>query len=255
MIHIILLVSAMYAFCPMRSGAQDMPYGVYSVENVSDMPSLACFVPSFAGVGFRNDFGTKEMMHLEFSGTLNRQHNVLMFGLRHYGYAKYGQMHLSLGYGRNFGDRLAMSVRFYYMMDHARDYPARHSLCADLSLAVPITSKGWITVSAYNPFVLHYGVVGKEVIPLKFTLGGVYAPTSKLLFSLTTAKSFPGTWEIGCQFITQPITPLLVAADCANTHVGVSVHLLYKKFLVSVKAAWYYRISVSPEIRGYYFDI
>ena len=56
------------------------------------------------------------------------------------------------------------------------------------------------------------------------------------------------------RFMTHPISPLLLAADCSNNHLGVYIGLLYKKFLVSVQAKWYYRISVSPEIGGGWFD-
>lgn len=247
-----LTFSVLCFFLPLWIKGQDAPLCVYRMENLPEMAALACFSPSHVGTRFRNDFGTKEMMCAEVYGVLGRNHNVLTAGLYHYGYAGYGNMRLSFGYGRNFGDRFAFTVRFFYLMDHARGYPARHSLCVDLSLAVPLTPKFCLTASVYNPFVMRYGIVNKDVIPLKFIVGGVFVPAKKLLFSISTSKTLPGAWEVCGQFITHPTVPLLLAADFANTHLGLSVYVKHKNFLFSVKAAWYYRISVSPEIGGYY---
>ena len=162
-------------------------------------------------------------------------------------------MTLSVGYGRNFGDRFAMTARIFYLMAHARGYPVRHSLCTDFALAYKVSGKLMLDATVYNPFMMRYGVVGQDVIPLRFTIGCTYSPVQKLLLSLTTSKILPGEWEVDCRFLGQPIPPLLLAVNCSNSRLGVFIGLIYRTFLISVEAAWHYRISVSPQIGGLYF--
>lgn len=224
-----------------------------AIENLAKTPATSCFSGTFAGFHFRNDFGMKEMMFAELSGVWLRDKNVLVATINHYGYANYGDMQLSVGYGRNFGDRFSMTARIFYLMAHARGYPVRHSLSADFSIACKISTKLYFDASVYNPFMMRYGIIGQEVIPLRFSAGCSYLPMSRLLMSLSMTKSFPGAWEVDCRFLTQPIPPLLLSTNCSNTRLGVFIGLIYRKFLISVEATWHYRISVSPQIGGYYF--
>ena len=238
---------------PFAGTAQDVLFRVYSAETAAERPSVSCFTPSQIGLHIRNDFCTKEMMFAEITGQLTLRKNVLFASIKHYGYANYGEMKLSVGYGRNFGNRFAMTAQVFYLMAHARGYPARHSLCADFGFAYRLSPKLMLDAAVYNPFMLRYGIVGQEVIPMKFTVGCSYAPVRKLLTALSLSKTQPGAWEVSGLFLTQPIEPLLLAAECSNSHLGVYVGWRHRRLLFSVRATWHYRISVSPEIGGFYF--
>ena len=250
----ILIISGLCLLTPTKGMSQEQLFRAHAAEIVPDIPAQSCFLPTFAGFHFRNDFGMKEMMYADIIGVLNFRKNILFFCVNHYGYASYGDFKLSVGYGRNFGDRFAMTARVFYMMSHARGYPARHSVCADFAFAYKVSPKLLFDAVVFNPFLLRYGIVGQDVIPLRFALGCTYMPVRKLLLSLIMSKSLPGAWEVTGRIKTHPIAPLLLGADCSNNHLGVYIGLLYKKFLVSVQAKWYYRISVSPEIGGGWFD-
>lgn len=250
----ILFFSCLYIALPAESRSQEWLMRVHNADVFAEMPALSCFHHSFASAHFRNDFGTKEMMYAEVYGMLSIGKNRVLASVNHYGYTNYGNMELGIGYGRDFGERFSMSARVFYMMAHARGYPPHHSLCTDFAFACKVSPKLWLDAAVYNPFMLHYGVVGQEVIPLRFSLGGTWLPIRKLLLSVTISKLLPGAWEVNGRFMTQPIAPLLLAVDGSNSHIGLFVGLIYKEFLFSVRASWYYRISVSPEIGGWWFD-
>ena len=250
----IMVFSGLCIIKPFGSTAQEQLILAHSADLCAEMPALSCFMPSYAGICLRNDFGKKELMNAELFGVLSLGKNYLISYVNHYGYANYGNLHVSVGYGRNFGEHFAMSGHLIYMMNHARGYPASHSLCADFAFVGRISPKLFLLTTIHNPFMMRYGIVGQNIIPLKFTIGCMYVPLRKLLISVTTAKTLPGAWEVNCRFMTLPVPPLLVAIDCSNFHLGAWIGLSYKNFLFSVKAAWYYRISVSPEVGGYYFD-
>ena len=250
--HIMLFVSVLLMCLPVGSRSQDMLLCAYRMENMTEMPSMGCFVPSCIGMRFRNDFGTKEMMYADFSGVYSQNHNSLMLYIYHYGYTGYGHLQLTGGYGRRFGHRFAVAMRFTYMMEHARNYSSRHSLCTDVSLSVLITPKVYLHTMVYNPFCMRYGIVDQYIIPLRFMAACTYMPNEKLLFGAVISKELPGAWELGGRFMIRPIPPLLIAVDCANTQLGLSVGLIYRKFVLNVQAAWCYRLALSPQISGWY---
>ena len=233
--------------------SQERLFCALSVEKLAEAPAMNCFSCSFAGFHFRNDFGMKETMFAEMSAVWLRNKNALMATVNHYGYTHYGEVQLTVGYGRNFGGRFAMTARIFYLMAHARGYPARNSLSTDFSIACKISPRLYFDAAVFNPFMMRYGVIGQEIIPMRFSVGCSYLPVQKLLMVLSMAKSLPGAWEVDCRFLTQPIQPLLLSVNCSNTRLGVFIGLTYRKFLISVEAAWHYRISISPQIGGYYF--
>jgi len=249
----ILVFSCLNMVLPGVGMSQGWLMRVHIVENLAEKPAMSCFSDSHAGFHLRNDFGLKEMMYADVSGVWCVKRNALLFAVNHYGYANYGELQLSAGYGRNFGDRFAMTARIFYLMAHARDYPSRHSLCADFALACKVSGKLWLDANVYNPFMLRYGIVGKDVIPLRFSVGCTYLPVRKLLISLSIAKSLPGAWEVDGRFLIQPINPLWLAVYCSNSRLALLIGVTYKNFLFSVQAAWHYRVSVSPQIGGHYY--
>ena len=249
----LLVISHLCFAAPICCLSQDALFRAFATETAADRPSIGCFVPSYAALHIRNDFCTKEMTTAEITGQLTLHKNVLRVSVSHYGYANYGELKMSAGYGRQFGDRFAMTARVFYLMAHARDYPSRHSLCTDFSIACSASPKLLFDATVYNPFMMRYGVVGQDVIPLRFSIGCTYTPVRKLLLAFAMSKELPGGWEMDCRFMTQPFPPLLLAAECSNLRLGIYIGWITKRFLVSVNAAWYYRISVSPEIGGFYF--
>ena len=249
----ILVFSALWMRITVTLRSQDAIMRVYCSEIHDESPAPGCFGSRYACARFRNDFGTKEMMYADADGLLLLRKNGVLLSINHYGYVKYGDFRLGVGYGRNFGDRFAMTARVFYLMAHARGYPPRHSLCADFSIAYKISEKLLVDAAVYNPFMLRYGVVGQDIIPLSFTVGCAYVPARRLLVSLRMSKDLPGAWEVDCRVITQPVPPLLLAADCSNSHLGLYVGWLCGRFLFSVQAAWYYRVSVSPQLGIGYF--
>lgn len=249
-----LLVFSCLSLLILKHGkSQEWMMRVLAAEKSAECPALSCFTPSFSGLHFRNDFGTKEMMFTDAEGVLALRKNRVFLSVTHYGYVKYGELKMSAGYGCRFGDRFAMTARVFYLMAHARDYPARHSLCTDFAIACRASPQLLFDATVLNPFMMRYGIVGQDVIPLKFSIGCSFMPVRKLLTSFSMSKEYPGGWEVDGRFMTQPVPPLILAAECSNLRLGVYIGWIVKRFLVSVRAAWYYRISVSPEIGGFYF--
>jgi len=243
-----LIICCLCIYNLQPAASQEWLFRAHSSEIFPESPATGCFLSSFADMRLRDDFGMKEMMHAQVNGNWVRGGNCLLTSLAHYGYTHYGDLQLAIGYGRNFGNRFSLCTRLFYSVQHARDYPARHSISTDFAFACRITPTLWVETTVFNPFLMRYGLIGKEVIPLKFSISCGYLPSRKLLVALTMSKSLPGAWEINGRILTQAAQPLLLAADCSNHRIALTVSIVHKRFLFNIQTAWHYRIALSPRI-------
>ena len=82
----ILVISSLYLLTPVKGMSQNFLIRAHAAEIVADMPALSCFLPTFAGFHFRNDFGMKKMMFADVVSNISLRKNILLVAINHYGY-------------------------------------------------------------------------------------------------------------------------------------------------------------------------
>ncbi|MCQ2284743.1 MAG: hypothetical protein MJZ57_07575 [Bacteroidales bacterium] len=217
------------------------------LEQSRNHPAAAVMLTStnFSGT-FRNDFCMQEMMYKEVRCNIIKNANAVMLTASHYGFSHYGDLPVAIGYGRQFGDRISIALRGFYLMNHATHYPSRHSCTIDISAFYQISAKSSLAITVYNPIRMKYEIVGECLIPMQFKLDFCYQSGDKLCAHIHVYKTIPGELDIGAKLDYHPIKNLFLNLDCTSTHVGVGIHVPCRKFLFSVQTAWFYRISISP---------
>ena len=203
-------------------------------------------------IGFRDDFCTKEIMTKRIGFSYFRKSDLLLAGIAHCGYSKYGELKITLGYGRSFGKKFNIALSGTYIMNHAEHYANRHSFTIDLSALYVINPKFSLAIDLYNPIHLHYGITGAELIPMSFAIQAAYHTNNKLLGYLYCVKNLPGELDIGIGILYQPIQNCIVQGICSIQKCGIGIHIPWKKLTFSIAADWHYRISISPESNIYY---
>lgn len=233
--------------------AQNRIFDILASENCISHPSLCCFTGGFADLNIRNNFLTKELTDKQLTLSYVRNKDNIQAMVQHYGYSAYGMFRLAAGYGRNFGNKFAITMKVHYILEHARDYNSRHSLCFDVSLCCFVSKKTALSASIYNPFKLNYGISSKNPIPMHFKLLALYLISDRVSVNILTEKQLPGGWEIGGGIHFKIINPLSLAINCTNTYAGLRITLHYKKLLFYVSTSWHYKISISPQLGSTYF--
>lgn len=254
-IRIILCLCILTSAVLFRTEAQSELFDVICSENFVNQPSLCCFAKSFAAISVRNDFLTKELMYNSLWMSYSLDKNNIHGLIDHYGYSAYGLLRLGLGYGRDFGNKFSICARVFYILEHAKNYTARNSLCLDVSFSYRITKKLSFSATVYNPFKLNYGIIEKKPIPMDFNVLTIYQVSDKLAADVFVNKQLPGSWNIGGGFYAQILKPFSISMHCSNSNVNLNFKLVTKKnLIIYVSTSWYYKINISPEIGALYLN-
>lgn len=218
-----------------------------------EMHASGCRTGTFFGAAFENRHLTKELMMEEVWGNIALGDNILPFYVSHYGNGAYGQLHLACGYGRNFGGRFSLSVRFFYLLEHARHYPSRHSIFVDASFDCMINRKLHLAASISNPFNMRYGITASEHIPIRFNVAASYKISGRIVADIMLSKAFPGGFEAGGRLFYSPVAGLILDLACTNARLDFGICVPLKRFLLTVRSCWSYRLSLSPQLQLMYF--
>lgn len=250
-----ILMSCLFLIIIFPAQSQNSLCNLQFSEALHDFPAArSMLTSSYLHAAFRNDFCTKEMMFKELEFDFIRHQDVLLTTITHYGYEGFGKLAVHIGYGRRFGNKVAVALRGVYLLNHATHYPPRHSMTVDFSICYKINGKFCLSVALFNPIRMKYGITGEEVIPMSFGLQGDYQPSEKILISLYGNKTLPGELDIGARLHFQPNDYLILSGTASITNCGIGIYIPWKGFAFSFQGQWYYRISVSPGCGvGYYF--
>lgn len=184
---------------------------------------------------------TKEMMQKNLGCSMVRQGNVVHFGVEHWGYARYGEVDLHVGYGRNFGNKMGLCIRGHYIMNHAQHYPTRHGLNLDFSAYYQLRGDMHIAISICNPFHLRYFGERNNYLPLSFTIIGIYQSHDHFAEGIFYTQEFPGSYDVGVRFEFRPKAQLQLGGTFTNNRLCIAVHTQWRRFICRIDAGWYYR--------------
>ena len=252
-----ILIFTIHVFLiPQLGSAQITTQDILHTEIQHGFPAARCMLPaSYAHAGFRNDYGLKEMMFGEVEFDFIHHQDAFLVSASHYGYSGFGELAVHIGYGRRFGNKVAVALRGVYLLNHATHYAPRHSFTVDFSAYCQVSRAIGLSVNIYNPIRMKYGVTGNEVIPMVFALQADYQPNEKLILSLYGDKTLPGALDAGIKMFYHPVSNLIISGTAALTHCGIGIFVPWRQLVFSIKADWYYRVSVSTQGGiGYYFE-
>lgn len=244
----ILITTILIILDSLSGSAQVALQDILYTNAMQGFPAARCMLSaSYAHAGFRNDYGLKEMMFGNVEYDFIHQQDALLASASHYGYSSFGELKVGIGYGRRFGNKIAVALQAVYLLNHAEHYHTRHSFTVDFSAFCQISRSISLAVSLYNPIRMKYGVTGNEVIPMIFALQADYQPNEKLLFALYGEKTLPGTLDLGLEMYYHPLPNLMVSGTAALSHCGIGVLIPWKQIIFSMEADWYYRVGVSSQ--------
>jgi len=196
----------------------------------------------------QNQFLLKELCTTTVSGSYNSKGNAVALIASHFGYSKYGIFTLSSGYTKLFAKRISFGLQLHYLLHHAENFPKKHSFTFDFSFYGKITQKAGIGISAYNPANLKYGVVGKERIPMLYTLMLDYKISDKVLLAVMASKELPGFFDVAISICFREKFYGFIT-DLSLKKVDVQFSFWWKKLQFDVGGRFDYRLGFSPRVR------
>lgn len=212
------------------------------------LSSMPFYSNSWIRMSCGNDYMLKELTHAQLETTVLLQRHVLGIHLSHNGYSKYGELKTKVSYAMKFGNKVAVGVSFDYIYQHVACYEAQHSVTFALSLFSKISRKISIGFEVYNPARLKYGLTGKTVIPMCFSLSSIYQFDDKLIMSIKLYKQLPGLFDVSVEACYNPtnIFYLSLAASLQNAEFGVMIR--YRHLYFTADAKYNYNLGFAPEV-------
>lgn len=220
---------------------------------MSDIAAAQCMQEhSILRISFQDHFFTKEMMTKVIGYQWAHQNNHLITVVKHTGYAHFGILETTIGYGRNFGNKVGISLSGVYMMSHATHYPTLHSWTINLSAFANLTENIWIAIDLYNPTHNKYLTQEGSYIPSRFLFQVGYVPNSKLGGSVFCNKELPAGLELGLNLYYHPIEKLIFTGVFSSQQIGIHIQTNWNRFICRVEASWNYKISSTTALEFYY---
>lgn len=237
---------ALFLCTSLACAAQNEIAALYYSLTHYDIPAYRLYsAHSELSTCIKNDFFAKELMRKSLCLAFYKDKNLFSIDIEHYGHTSYGKLSIDLGYGRMFGYKLSVILQTIYIMQHAEHYTCRHSFTIDLSCSYQITSKVGIAVNIFNPIKMRYGVTGKDVIPLCFSLQAHFHNNEKILFYAIISQYLPGELDIGVGLCYHPISQIIFEGGCGLRQCGIGIHIPYRTFRFGIQSEWYYQNSLS----------
>lgn len=239
--------------CYTTLSAQNTIQHFYYTNQLGDNAAACCLAQrTVLKLSFRNDFCTKELMYksLDFIGY--KKQNALYATISHYGYSAFGELKIGIGYGRVFGNKFAVALHGIYLFNHAAHYTPKHSMTIDLSAICNISSKLNLSVGLFNPIRLKYGIIGTEVIPMRFDISLLYLPSSKIGVNIFCQKELPGKFNVAAGLIIHPIDMIFIDTYCSLTDLMLGIQLPWKKLRFGISTKWHYQLGFSFQTNFYY---
>lgn len=219
--------------------------------------SAQLFLPtSYFSASCCNQFLLKETTTAHAELWLQSGNNGIALAVEHQGGKQYGELKSSIAYGRLFGEKIGVSLRFHYLCSHAEHYTPLHSLTFDLSLFAAATQKLFFGFEVFNPARLKYNFTSSEVIPMKFSLWSQFKYSDKLVFSLLIFKQLPGNFDIGTSAHYAPLDFFAFSFNLSLTSLNIGALFRCHKVYFKIDVNYNYRLGISPKIGIYYqFEI
>lgn len=199
---------------------------------------------------WHNAYFMKEMMTAQLRGLWNYKQNLVAARLSHFGGSAYGDMTLTLGYGRSFARRWSFALQGYYLWQHAQHYPSVHSFTFDLSLYLLLSPKLAAGVLIFNPAQLKYAITGDIPLPVQLQVDLTYMMSDRLWMSLLFGYELRRRWCV--QYgIAYQLKMMMLQVEVALPRVNCTTTLFLSWRRLLIGATWQYDLSLgwSPKVK------
>lgn len=247
---IILYVFGCFAQSDTARKSASLPITDFYLTGLSARnPASTAFISkSHIKISFENRFLLKELMKESVQGTIRYGPNTFLVSADHFGYSRYGEMSTNIGYVRNFGQRVAIGMRFYYLMSHAAEYPATHSVTFEFSLYTAIAHNIGFGFSAYNPARLKYNITGKTMLPVRFHLDFNYRIGKKVILFTEIEKELKSQFalRVGAGYKVRCLY-LCISAQIPEPQIDIETEISYRRLIFGISCQYRILLGFVPQ--------
>lgn len=156
------------------------------------------------GLHYENKFIVKEYGLQSLAFVMPTKSGNFGLSLSYFGYSKYNESKIGLGYGRTLGDKISIGAQIDYLNTYiANEYGSKGTFVGEIGVIAQPMEKLFVGIHVYNPTMSEIATYDNERIPTIFKLGLGYKFSEKLYFAAETEKDvdFDPVFKTGIEYM------------------------------------------------------
>lgn len=259
-----LIIAILFVLLAFASKSENWPTGARSAgmgnasvtlkdvwASTHNQGALGFMDQNAIGFHFDNRFAISEYSLKAFSGVLPTKSGTFGISLNHFGYSKYSETKIGIGFGKKLSDRFSFGIQIDYLNTYFSNiYGNKGVIAAELGfLAEPIDNL-FIGGHIFNPTKSSLDDYNDERIPTIMRLGMGYNFDDKVYLSIETEKDlmYNPVFKSGIEF--KLVENLLLRAGISTnpTQNSFGIGYLLKNFRVDFAFSTHRELGLSPHI-------
>jgi hypothetical protein len=217
----------------------------------NNQAGLAYLNSIVAGLHFENRFLIKELSMQAGSLAIPFKPGTIAASYRFFGFSKYYESKIGLGFGRKFSKYFSAGVQIDYLQTHiAEGYGNYNSVVAEIGLLAKPSKNFSIGFHLFNPNRVKHKVLPEVTEPtiVRFGLGYGFDDKASLLFETEKDLDQKPVYKGGIEIAI--LQQLYLRGGYASGYEQVSFGLGYKvkKFVADLAFTKHYLLGFSPQI-------
>lgn len=136
---------------------------------------FASFQDISFGISYGNRFLLKELSYKDAGLLIPLNYGTIGISISQFGYEHYSENLFGLGISRNFGTKLSIGMKLYYLcIRFSNDYPSLTAPTFDLGMQYHVNESLCIGAYIFNPINIKTESLNKDKIPIIMRLGFSY---------------------------------------------------------------------------------
>ena len=208
-------------------------------------------------IGFHheNKFIVKEYALQSLAFVLPTKSGNFGLSLSYFGYSKYNESKIGLGYGKKLGDKISIGVQIDYFNTYiSENYGSKGTALGEVGILAEPMENFFVGVHVFNPTMSQVADYDNERIPTIFKIGLGYKFADNLFISGETEKDidFSPVFKVGVEYMMMDDFYLRAGISTNPIQNSFGIGYVLNKLKVDVAFSLHQVLGVTPHFTVVY---
>lgn len=196
-------------------------------------------------------FLMKELGYYALAGSIPAGKGCFGISTLYEGYSLFTEQKAILGYGRQFGGKLASGISLVYIFQNTgNDSWPVHQVSYSLGAIVMLSEKSDLAFVAFNPFLLYYKSEDYATLPANFKLGFTYHYASSFYIYTELEKDLelPFHLKLGLECMIREVLYIRGGISGLPASYSFGTAIRHQRFLLEFSSSYHQYLGFTPQL-------
>ena len=221
---------------------------MWAVQN--NQAGLGFIKITTAGISYQNQFLLKELSTKSFACAFPIKSGTFGISISNFGYSLYSENKIGLGFGKSFGEKIAVGISMDYFRTSISEYGNKNYFAAEIGIQAKPFKNLTLGAHLFNPTRTKFTSYNDERIPTIMRLGLDYKFSEKIFIALETEKDIEKKTTVKAGIEYELIKKVYLRAGI-STHPSLScfgIGINLKQFKLDISSTYHSTLGSSPQI-------